>query len=108
MSTSIPSTDRYVQVVTRDLMFRSKVESVLRQLGWEPIRGVAHVAVVELGDDAALERVRTLSASGATVIAFGPHVEAARLRAAREAGAFAVPNSRLEDTLHTVLGRTGG
>lgn len=105
MSEQNPSAERQVQVVTRDLVFRSKVQGVLRELGWRTTPGVAQRAVIELGDAAALERVRTLCASGVMVIAFGPHVDAERLRAAREAGAIAVPNSRLEDTLREVLGQ---
>lgn len=105
MPESNESADRQVQVVTRDLVFRGKVEGALRLLGWEPVAGVAARAVVELADEVALERVRTLGAAGTTVIAFAPHVEAERLRAARAAGAVAVPNSRLEGTLREVFGR---
>jgi hypothetical protein len=37
------------------------------------------------------------------VLAFGPHVDAALLRAARERGAIAVPNSKVEETLREML-----
>lgn len=108
MSAPNSPADRQVQVVARDLVFRSKVESVLRSLGWDPVPGLAQRAVIELADDAALARVGTLCAGGVTVIAFGPHVEAARLRAARDAGATAVPNSGLEEAIREVLGPAPG
>jgi hypothetical protein len=37
------------------------------------------------------------------VLAFGSHVDAAALRAARDAGAHAVPNSQLETELRALL-----
>lgn len=90
---------------TRDLVFRSKVEAVVRAYGLEPRRSEpAVLAVVELDGEAAIERVRGLRARGIEVVAFGPHVRAAWLRAAREAGAAAVANSQLEAALRQRLG----
>ena len=40
---------------------------------------------------------------GVDVLAFGPHVRAELLRAAREAGATAVPNSQVEDALRQAI-----
>jgi hypothetical protein len=86
-------------------MFRAKLEAVVRAAGWRMTRAEpAHLAVVELDGAAALERVRGLVGAGIPVIAFGPHVEAASLREARQAGAEAVPNSRVEAVLRERLG----
>ena len=91
---------RGVLVETRDLVFRSKVEAAVRACGFEPRRSEpAALAVVELDGEASIERVRALRARGIEVVAFGPHVQATWLRAAREAGAAAVANSQLEAAL---------
>lgn len=99
----VPS-ERRVAVLTRDLFFRARVEATLRSLGWEPVRGEAGHAVVELFDERDVERVRTLAAAGVTVVAFGSHVGVELLRGARHAGATAVPNSQLDATLQRVFG----
>ncbi|HEX9581914.1 MAG TPA: hypothetical protein VF970_12490 [Gemmatimonadales bacterium] len=92
-----PSADAVVLLATRDLMFRAKLDAIARAAGWRVTRArPAQLAVVELDGPEAVERVRDLVTSGVPVIAFAPHVEAAALRAAREAGAEAVPNSRVE------------
>jgi len=96
---SVPdaSVDPAVLLATRDLTFRAKLDAVARAAGWRVTREVpAQLAVVELDGPRALERVRELVGSGMPVIAFAPHVDAAALRAAREAGAEAVPNSQVE------------
>lgn len=98
--------DRSVLIVTRDLFFRAKLEAVVRSAGAEPVsRGGASLAVVELSGDASLQRIRELVVSGAGVLAFGSHVQVDLLRAAREAGADAVPNSRVEAALRQLLVR---
>ncbi len=98
--------DRTVLVLARDLFFRAKLEAVVRAAGCEPRpRGEAPLAVVELSGDASLERIRELVRSGSVVLAFGSHVHAELLRAAREAGADAVPNSQVEAALRTRLSR---
>jgi hypothetical protein len=85
---------------TRDLFFRSKLGAVVQAAGGELTRdeGTCELAVIELGVDAE-PRIRALVARGIPVLAFGSHVEADALRAAREAGATAVPNSQVEQVL---------
>jgi hypothetical protein len=60
-----------------------------------------------LGAEPALA-VRALVSAGATVLAFGPHVEGERLAAARSAGAVVLPRSafleRLPELLEMALG----
>jgi len=96
--------DRVVLVLARDLFFRAKLEAVVRAAGWEPAaRGPAPLAVVELAGKATIERIRELVRTGCAVLAFGSHVHADLLRAAREAGAEAVPNSQVEQALRQRL-----
>lgn len=98
------STDRSVLVITRDLFFRAKLEAVIREAGYQPLRqGEAGIAVIELEGDQTLERIRTLAGSGVKVLAHGSHVRAELLRSARQAGAEAVPNSRVESVLKEML-----
>ena len=93
-----------VLVLARDLFFRAKLEAVVRAAGREPIvRGAAALAVVELSGEASVERIRELVRSGCSVLAFGSHLHADLLRAAREAGAEAVPNSQVEQALRQRL-----
>jgi hypothetical protein len=96
---------RLVLVETRDLVFRGKIEALIAAAGMAPLRSAegASWAVVELSGEASIERVRALRARGLEVLAFGPHVQASWLRAAREAGAVAVPNSQLEAELRRWL-----
>ena len=96
--------DRTVLVLARDLFFRAKLEAVVRAAGLEPgLRGAASLAVVELAGDDSIARVRELVRSGCAVLAFGSHVHAELLQAAREAGAQAVPNSQVEAALKARL-----
>lgn len=98
--------DRAVLILARDLFFRAKLEAVARGAGAEPVSvGPAPLAVVELSSEASVQRVRELVASGAAVLAFGSHVQVEWLRAARDAGAEAVPNSRVEEALRRRLTR---
>jgi hypothetical protein len=93
---------------TRDLFFRAKLEAILRAAGLIPKRnGPAELALVELGDEGDLDQIRALVAEGLPVVAFGSHVRAELLRAAREAGAEAVPNSRVEETVRRMIGEGG-
>lgn len=89
-----------VLLATRDLLFRSKLGAVVQTAGGELTRdeGVCELAVIELGGDAE-QRIRAFVARGIPVLAFGSHVNADALRAAREAGATAVPNSQVEQAL---------
>ena len=108
MPASGPAAEQAVLLLTRDLFFRARLEGVIRAAGRTPVAGgAAGLAVVELADDASLERVRTLMAGGAVVVAFGAHVRADLLRAARAAGAEAVPNSGIEAWLRRRLGVDG-
>jgi hypothetical protein len=93
-----------VLVAARDLFFRSKLQALVQQAGGE----VTHeepcdVAVVELGRAGAEDRIRELVGRGIPVLAFGSHVNADELRAARALGARAVPNSEIESALRALL-----
>jgi len=90
-----------VLVATRDLMFRSKLGAVVQAAGAEGTRdeAAADLVVLDVEAPGAVERIRGLVGQGVAVLAFGPHVQTDLLRAAREAGATAVPNSQVEDQL---------
>src|SRR5688500_2100363 len=94
------SAERGAVLRAKDLFFRAKLEALLRASGLVPKRdGPAEIALIELGDERDLDQIRALVAGGVPVVAFGSHVRAALLRAARDAGATAVPNSQVEDTV---------
>jgi cytosine/adenosine deaminase-related metal-dependent hydrolase len=96
--------ERTVRIVARDLFFRAKLEAVARRAGWSVSpSGPAALAVVELAGHSSLKLIDELVSSGVSVLAFGPHVEAELLRAARQKGAEAVPNSRVEGRLEELL-----
>ncbi len=90
-----------VFLATRDLIFRSKLGAVVQAAGAEAVRdeNTCDLAVIELGGADVEPRIRALVARGIPVLAFGSHVKADALRAAREAGATAVPNSEVERAL---------
>jgi hypothetical protein len=89
-----------VLVLARDLFFRAKLEALANAAGARTVREEpADVAVVELADPVTVSRVAELTRQGIPVIAFASHVQAELLRAAREAGADALPNSRVESAL---------
>jgi len=90
-----------VLLATRDLIFRSKLGAVVRDGGEEIARDEASsdLVVMDVEAPGAVERIRGLVEKGVAVLAFGPHVRAELLRAAREAGATAVPNSQVEQVL---------
>ena len=94
-----------VLLATSDLLFRSKLGAVVKAGGGETTRDPApgDVAVLDVDAPGAVDRVRGLVAQGITVLAFGPHVRAELLRAARDAGAIAVPNSQVEQRLRQLL-----
>jgi hypothetical protein len=93
-----------VLVEARDLFFRGKLQEVVRSAGAEPARDEPFdIAVVELGKPNVAARIRELVGRGVTVLAFGSHVDAAALRAARDLGARAVPNSEVEQSLRALL-----
>lgn len=95
---------RRVLVECRDLFFRGKMQAILHAAGAETVReGPLDLAVVELGTSGVDERIRELAGRGVPVLAFGSHVDADALRAARSWGARAVPNSQLESALRALL-----
>ena len=93
-----------VLVDCRDLFFRGKLQAVLTASGAERAREEPYdLAVVELGKPDISQRIADLVSRGVPVLAFGSHVDAAELRAARELGARAVPNSEIETALRALL-----
>ena len=93
-----------VLVECRDLFFRGKLKAVLTASGAELVRDEPYdLAVVELGKTEAPQRITDLVTRGVPVLAFGSHVDAAALRAARDLGARAVPNSEVETALRALL-----
>jgi len=96
-----------VLLVTVDLLFRSKLAAVVAAAGGEVTRDAepCDLAVLELGGPAG-DRIGELVRRGVPVLAFGSHVRADALRAAREAGATAVPNSQVAERLAELLKKT--
>src|SRR2546426_12582976 len=94
---------------TRDLLFRSKLGAVVAAAGAVMSRDetACDLAVLELGGPSAMERIVELVRRGIPVLAYGSHVQADWLRAAREAGATAVPNSQVEGRPRELLNRQG-
>ena len=93
-----------VLVECRDLVSRGKLQAILGAQGAELVRDEPlDLAVLELGKPGVDERIRTLVGRGVPVLAFGSHVDAEALRAARNAGARAVPNSEVETALRALL-----
>jgi sirohydrochlorin ferrochelatase len=93
-----------VLVECRDLFFRGKLQVILTAAGAEPVREEPYdLAVIELGKPDVSQRITDLVARGVPVLAFGSHVDAAALRAARDLGARAVPNSEIETALRALL-----
>ena len=94
-----------VLLATRDLLFRSKLGAVVAAAGAAVSRDEAacDLAVLELGGSDATERIDELVRRGIPVLAYGSHVHAELLRAARQAGATAVPNSQVEERLRELL-----
>ena len=90
---------------TRDLIFRSKVRSVIASTGdhvtADPM--ACDLAVIELDPSTNVEPLRPFLARGTAVLAFASHVQAELLRQARELGAEAVPNSAVEMRLRALL-----
>jgi len=97
---------RQVWLGTRDLLFRSKLARVVAAAGAELTRDetACDLAVLEIEPAGSTDRIATLVARGTPVLAYGSHVRADLLRAAREAGARAVPNSEVEEKLRELLG----
>ena len=94
-----------VYLGARDLVFRSKLGAVAAAAGAETVRDsvACDVAVLDAEAPDALARIRGFVARGIPVLAYGAHVRADLLRAAREVGAVAVPNSQVETALRELL-----
>lgn len=94
-----------VYLFTADLLFRSKLGAVVAAAGGEVTRDEAgcDLAVVDLADGARAARVGELVGRGIPVLAYGSHVRPDLLRAARDAGARAVPNSEVAAALRNLL-----
>jgi len=94
-----------VYLATTNLLFRSKLAAAVAAAGGEVTRDAAacDLAVVELEPAGPMTTIRTVVERGVPVLAFGSHVAAAALRAAREAGAVAVPNSQVAERLRAML-----
>lgn len=95
-----------VLVESRDLFFRGKLQAVISAAGAEATRAEPYdLVVIELGKPGVEERIGDLVGRGIAVLAFGSHVDADALRAARASGARAVPNSEVERALGDLLSR---
>ncbi|MGE5801622.1 MAG: hypothetical protein ACM358_05155 [Gemmatimonadota bacterium] len=93
-----------VIVECHDLFFRAKIQATIGAAGGAVVReDPLDLAVLELGKPGVDERIRDLVRRGVPVIAFGSHVDVDALRAARHAGARAVPNSEVASTLRALL-----
>ena len=92
-------------IAAADLVFRSKIGAAVARAGSIIATDASDsdLAVVALEAPDAVDRIRGLAARGIQVLAFGPHVRADLLRAARDAGAIAVPNSEVEHRLESLL-----
>jgi hypothetical protein len=98
-----------VLLLTADLFFKAKLDGIARGAGASVVSSPpADVAVVELGRPDAVERIRAFVDEGLRVLAFGSHVRAEDLRAARDLGATAVPNSGVEAALRDLLAEAAG
>jgi hypothetical protein len=96
-----------VYLLTRDLLFRSKLGAVIAHAGRTASRSPTGCgfAVVDLTLPDWETAVRELRAHEIPVLAFGSHVDADALRRARALGAEAVPNSQVERRLSELLAR---
>lgn len=96
---------KIIYLLTRDLVFRSKLAAVITNAGATVTRDAAACdgAVVEIGAAQWEARLQELTDRHVPTVAFGPHVDAAALRQARASGALAVPNSQVESQLQALL-----
>jgi hypothetical protein len=102
----VSAAGKRVYLLTRDLVFRGKLGAVTGQAGGNVTRDPAasDLAIVEIGAAGWEDRVRELRGGNVPVLAFGSHVAADLLRAARDLGAEAIPNSQVERRLAELLG----
>jgi hypothetical protein len=94
-----------VFLAARDLVFRSKLAAVVTTGGGEVTRDDAacDLAVLDVELASVADRIRGFVTRKIPVLAYGAHVRADLLRAARDAGATAVPNSEVEERLAGML-----
>jgi hypothetical protein len=92
-------------LLTADLLFRSKLGAVVAAAGGEVTRDEAgcDLAVIDVADATRAGRVGEFVGQGIPVLAYGSHVHPELLRAARDAGARAVPNSAVATALRDLL-----
>lgn len=118
-------------LLSRDLIFTSKVTSTARDLGvrvmtagtlplassmieqWRPKAILVDLAAGDLASPPALLAIRQVAGPGTTILAFGSHVDVAALDAARASGCDPVlPRSqfsaRLPDLIRQFLGGEPG
>jgi hypothetical protein len=95
-----------VFLAAQDLLLRAKLGGAVARAGGEIVKDSAacQLAVVAIEVPGAVDRIRGLVENGTPVLAYGSHVRADLLRAARDAGATAVPNSEVERRLVALLG----
>lgn len=111
-----------IALVAQDLLWQSRIRAAADASGravrvpedLDGLRtllaeGVVDLVLVDLHhprtDPLAAVRAAKEAPAKVHVVAYGSHKDVERLRAAREAGADeAVPNSRMEETLHRRLG----
>jgi hypothetical protein len=110
-----------VIIAVSDLLFQSRIAAAVRAAGADPViadteallsasldAGAAAPIVVDLHERHLdpLAAIRSASAAGRHVLAFGRHTEPATLRAARDAGATTVvPRSQLAEELPALLAK---
>jgi len=94
-----------VSLVGVDLLFKAKLRAVVTARGGTLVNDPADADLAVLAIEApdALARIHALRVRGVPVLAFGSHVRADLLRAGRDAGATAVPNSEVEARLAALL-----
>ncbi|MGE5234847.1 MAG: hypothetical protein ACM3O7_00690 [Acidobacteriota bacterium] len=110
---------RGVALLVPNLFTRIPVEGAVRAAGAEPVAVTSAAAAQKVGCRILIvdldapgaptpDEISALTGGGVTVLGFGPHVEAARLAAARQAGAVVLPRgaflARLPQLLETSLG----
>ena len=105
-----------VAVLVPNLFVRAGVDAAVQGAGAFPLPVASADAVRTAGVKVAIldlealgatgaETVAFLAASGVTVLAFGPHVEAENLAAARRAGAIVLPRGSFLARLPELLAR---
>ena len=94
-------------LATRDLLFRGKLRAVVAAAGAELTRDAASadLLVIELETPGWENEISDGVRRGIPVLAFGSHVDAELLRAARALGAEAVPNGMIQARLGAQLQR---